>query len=250
MRGGKRSDPKNRPAAESGHASIRSETVPAIVPPPVLRHGPGMLTTELIPAMRGDPRQLIVVLHGLGDSMDGWRWLPRELQLPDAQYLMVNAPDPYYGGYSWYDLQGDSGPGIERSRAALFELLDAQRAAGFPSESTVLLGFSQGCLMTLDVGFRYPHRLAALVGISGYVWEPEELVQSLAPTARQQSALFTHGTRDPLIPLAPVREQVKFLKAAGLDITWREFDKVHTIAGEEEIAVIREFLKPRLGVRL
>ena len=206
-----------------------------------------MLTTERISPVHGQSRAQIVVLHGLGDSMDGWRWLPEELDLPEAGYLLVNAPDPYYGGFSWYDLPGDSGPGIQRSRASLTALLDAERAAGYPSESTILMGFSQGCLMTLDVGFRYPHRLAGLVGISGYVWEPEALVRSLPPVAREQAALFTHGTRDPLIPLGPVREQVRQLKAAGLNLEWREFEKAHTVAGREEIAVLREFIVRRLG---
>jgi len=202
-----------------------------------------MLTSELVPAAVTDSRALLVVLHGLGDSMDGWRWLPNELRLPWLNYLFVNAPDDYYGGFSWYDIQGDSDPGIRRSRALLTELLDKQRAAGFPSEQTALLGFSQGCLMTLDTGFRYPHRLAALVGISGYVWEPETLLRELPAGAKQLQALVTHGTRDPLIPLAPVREQIGQLQAAGLNVTWREFDKVHTVAGEPELAVIRDYLR-------
>jgi len=233
---------------DTGHRRILLR--PTIVPRPNLEQALPMLTTERIPAQRGNTRQQIVVLHGLGDSMDGWRWLPEELDLPEVSYLLVNAPDSYYGGYSWYDIPGDGGPGIRRSRAALIELLDAQRAAGYPSESTVLLGFSQGCLMTLDVGFRYAHRLAGLVGISGYVWEPAELVRELSPVAREQAALFTHGTKDPLIPLGPVREQVAFLKAAGLSLEWREFEKAHTVAGRQEIEVLREFIVKRLGVRL
>lgn len=206
-----------------------------------------MLNTEHVPATEPGSRALLVVLHGLGDSMDGWRWLPGELRLPWMNYLLVDAPDDYYGGFSWYDLQGDSRPGIERSRKALTALLDAQRAAGFASEQTALLGFSQGCVMTLDAGFRYPHRLAALVGISGYVWQPDELLRELSPIATSQRALFTHGTRDPLIPLPPVREQVAKLRAAGLDLTWLEFDKVHTVAGEPELAVIRGFLGQAFG---
>lgn len=202
-----------------------------------------MLTTDFIPALLTDSKRLVVVLHGLGDSMEGWRWLPEELQMPELNYLLVNAPDDYYGGYSWYDLYENSGPGITRSRQVLFDLLDAQRAAGFPSEQTTLLGFSQGCLMTIDVGFRYAHRLAALVGISGYVWEPETLLREISPIAKQQRLLFTHGTRDPLIPCAEVKVQVEHLKAAGLDITWREFNKVHSVAGAEEIGVIRTFLQ-------
>jgi len=206
-----------------------------------------MLNTELVPATEPGSRALLVVLHGLGDSMDGWRWLPGELRLPWMNYLLVDAPDDYYGGFSWYDLQGDSRPGIERSRKALTALLDAQRAAGFASEQTALLGFSQGCVMTLDAGFRYPHRLAALVGISGYVWQPDELLRELSPVATSQRTLFTHGTRDPLIPLPPVREQVAQLRAAGLDLTWCEFDKVHTVAGEPELALIRGFLGQAFG---
>jgi phospholipase/carboxylesterase len=102
--------------------------------------------------------------------------------------------------------------------------------------------------MTFDTGFRYPHRLAALVGISGYVWEPATLVDELAPVAREQRALFTHGRRDPLIPMAKVRdEQLPPLRQAGLSLEWREFDKEHTVAGEPELAVIREFLRTAYG---
>ena len=37
-----------------------------------------MLTHELIPAADKDSKWLMVVLHGLGDSMEGYRWLPIE----------------------------------------------------------------------------------------------------------------------------------------------------------------------------
>lgn len=201
-----------------------------------------MLETEFYPASQKDSKRLLIALHGLGDSTAGYRWMPSALRLPWLNYLLVNAPDDYYGGYSWYDFDGKPGPGIERSRKALFELLDAQRANGFATDETVLFGFSQGCLMTVDVGFRYPQRLAGLVGVSGYVHEPARLLQELSPVAKEQRMLFTHGTQDPLIPCADVRKQVDGLKAAGLNITWREFAKVHTIAGDEELDVIRDFV--------
>lgn len=201
-----------------------------------------MLETEFYPATQKDSKRLLIALHGLGDSTAGYRWMPSALRLPWLNYLLVNAPDDYYGGYSWYDFAGNPGPGIERSRKLLFALLDAQRANGFPTEETVLFGFSQGCLMTVDVGFRYPHRFAGLVGVSGYVHEPARLLQELSPVAKEQRMLFTHGTQDPLIPCAEVRRQVDGLKSAGLNITWREFAKVHTIAGDEELDVIRDYV--------
>lgn len=202
-----------------------------------------MLETELVPARERDSKRLMIVLHGLGDSVEGYRWLPGALKLPWLNYLLVNAPDEYYGGYSWYDLMGDPAPGIERSRRLLFNLLDDLRAKGTPSEQTMLFGFSQGCLMTHEVAWRYPHRLAGLIGISGYVHDPETLIKELSPVAAQQKYLVTHGTADPLIPFAEVREQVNFLKAAGLHLEWHEFAKTHTIAGEMEVEVIRTFVE-------
>ena len=206
-----------------------------------------MLETDWVPAQEKDSRCLMVVLHGLGDSLEGYRWLPPALGLPGLNYLLVNAPDRYFGGYAWYDFSGDAGTGVERSRALLFELLDEQRRRGWALERTILFGFSQGCLMTIEVGLRYPHRFAGLAGVSGYVHEPERLLKELSPVALQQRFLITHGTEDPLIPFGAVREQINRLKAEGIHIEWHEFVKAHTIAGEEELVVIRDFIRTRLA---
>ena len=200
-----------------------------------------MLDTEFISAPT-DSRRLMVVLHGLGDSAAGFRWLPGALELPWMNYLLVNAPDPYYGGYAWYDFAGNMAPGVRRSRRLISELLDAQRARGFSTEETVLSGFSQGCLMTIDAGLHYPHRFAGLVGISGYVFEPEKSAVELSPVARQQRFLVTHGFQDPIVPFLETRKQINLLKSAGLNISWHEFVKAHNIAGEAELAVIRDFI--------
>jgi hypothetical protein len=39
------------------------------------------------------------MLPGLGDSIEGYRWLPEAMDLPWMNHLLVNAPDQYYGGY-------------------------------------------------------------------------------------------------------------------------------------------------------
>jgi phospholipase/carboxylesterase len=199
-----------------------------------------MLHTELIPAAEKSSR-LMVMLHGLGDSIEGYRWWPEAMGLPWMNYLLVNAPDEYYGGWSWFDLQ-DHAPGVQRSRKLLFNLLDDLRAKKFPAEEITLGGFSQGCLMTIDVGLRYPHKFAGLVGISGWVFELEKTVKELSPVARRQRLLMTHGAGDPIVPIEKVRPQIPPLKAAGINVEWREFPKAHTIHGETELAVIRNFV--------
>lgn len=201
------------------------------------------LHAELIPARERNSRALMLMLHGLGDSLEGYRWWPEAMGLPWMNYLLVNAPDEYYGGYSWFDFPGDIVPGVARSRRLLVELLEEMRAKGFPPALTTLGGFSQGGLMSVEVGLRHPVRLAGIVCISGFVCEPERLVEELPPAAFEQRLLMTHGMIDPLIPFAEVREQVNILKAAGLRVEWHELVKGHTIAGEEELEIIRRFVK-------
>lgn len=201
-----------------------------------------MLQTEFIGAHDSRSRRLMIMLHGLGDSIDGYRWFPEAMRLPWMNYLLVNAPNHYYGGWSWFDIE-NMAPGIKQSRRLLFDVIDEWVEKGFTADQITLGGFSQGCVMTIDVGLRYPQRLAGLVGISGWVFEQDKLLQELTPVGRSERLLCTHGPYDTLVPIDGMREQVKEFKASGLKVEWHEFPKAHTIHGEEELSVIREFVR-------
>jgi phospholipase/carboxylesterase len=201
------------------------------------------LKTELVPATDAGSKKLMIVMHGLGDSIEGYRWIQEAMQVPWLNYLLVNAPDPYYGGFAWYDLYSNAGIGIERSRKLLFALIEDLGKKGHKANDIVVSGFSQGCLMSMELALHYPERFAAIVGISGYVHEPE--TTEFSAVAKDQRILMTHGTQDPLIPIEAVRKQVAVLQKRGIQIEWREFVKAHTIAGETELKVIRQFLSDK-----
>lgn len=202
-----------------------------------------MLKSEFIPALDVDSKRLMIVLHGLGDSAAGYRFMPEMVREPSMNYLLVNAPDDYFGGYSWFDFEGDPKPGIERSVRSLSELLDEQRKQGFPTEQTVLFGFSQGCLLCLEVGCTYPHPLAGCIGISGWLRDAEDLLSRLSPCVSSQRFMVTHGTHDPVLPFERSKNQMQLLEQAGLGIEWHEFEKVHTIA-PEEWGLMHAFINP------
>ena len=92
-------------------------------------------------------------------------------------------------------------PGVQRSRKLLFELLDDLRAKDFRRTNHVRRFFA-GQFDGRRIGLRYPHHFAGIVGISGWVCEPEKLLKELSPVAMQQRLLVTHGTFDPLVPFA------------------------------------------------
>jgi len=172
---------------------------------------------------------------------------------------MVNAPDEYFSGRSWFGIQfpmdgrvdGTLPPvdaaALVRSRALLWELIEGEVASGLESQEIAVLGFSQGCVLTLESGLRYRAPLAGLVGISGWVHESEALVQEAPSHARTVPVLMTHGTADPLLGIEHVRPQAKRLQEAGFDLAWQEFEKEHTVAGRAEVQYIARFLEQCFG---
>ena len=205
-----------------------------------------MLTTKLfqhryLPARKkGEREKVLVVLHGLGDSLHGFSFLPEALNIDELSYLMVNAPDEYYGGYSWYDF-GDPGSKVVRSRELLFQLLTELKDQGVESRDIFLFGFSQGCLMATDVGLRCPEILGGICGVSGYVAWMEEYPQQFSAVAKSQHFLITHGHNDPMVPFEPAALQFQKLHTLGINIDFRPYDKVHTILENELIDIAAWF---------
>ncbi|HEX7927842.1 MAG TPA: serine esterase [bacterium] len=201
------------------------------------------LETRFIPAQQASTR-LAIVLHGLGDSMEGFAFLPQFLAIPWLNYLLVNAPNPYFTGYAWYDIDNPT-TGILESREklqALFAELDAARS---PTQDRILSGFSQGCLMSIDFALRYDKPLAGIIGISGYAAFLSRLATETTEQARKQAWLITHGTVDELLPLERTRAQMEQIKAVGVPLEWHEFHKGHTLDVEDEMPLIRDWIIKR-----
>jgi phospholipase/carboxylesterase len=181
--------------------------------------------------------------------MEGYRWIPHMLSTPNLNVLLVNAPDAYYGGFSWYEYAPEptaAGPGVERSYRLLESLLNSNAEKGFTPDRTILFGFSQGCLMSVETAVRYPARLAGIIGVSGYIYDAPRLLKMASPVAREQNFLVTHGSEDPLIQLAKAETDFRLLKSEGFKVDFRVYPKVHTII-EPELELFRSFIAERLG---
>ncbi|MES2745055.1 MAG: serine esterase [Bdellovibrionota bacterium] len=198
--------------------------------------------SEWIPAKISSSK-LIVVLHGRGDSPAGFRWLPSALEADDLNYLLLQAPEEYYTGFSWYDLPPNQGPGILHSRTLLDQVMSEIKAQGFRTEDTVLFGFSQGCLMILEWAARTALSFRAFIGISGYVYDAEALVKEMSPEAKSGKWLVTHGTFDDVLDFKVTESQIQFLQAQGLPIAFKRYRKAHTIDEREELPMLRAFIQ-------
>ena len=199
------------------------------------------LDSVFIPA-QVESKKLMVVLHGRGDSATGFSFLPSALKIEDMNYLLLNAPDDYYGGYSWYDLPPDQLQGIERSQLLLEKSFDEIFEAGYAPESTHLLGFSQGCLMGFEFGSRYKESLAGYIVLSGYIYDAMRILKEMNPNNNHGKWFVTHGYEDDVLPFSVTREQLDVLEAGGFKMQFKAYHKPHTIL-EEELRDIRTWLE-------
>ena len=195
----------------------------------------------------GTPARWVMVLHGLGDSKEGWKPVAEYLALPDTGWIFVQAPDCYYDGWSWFDLRlPDPRPDLSqvvRSRTRLRELLThLESTRGIACEQLTLMGFSQGCLMTMAVGLTHERAFAGLVGISGWVADIDTYPGAFGAAADRQRILMTHGTADAVIPIEVTRPQALRLQGLGLDLTWREYAKAHGLDTTHELGDLRKFI--------
>jgi len=189
-------------------------------------------------------KKVMVILHGRGDSSRGFTFLPSCLKLDDMNYLLLNAPYFYYGGFSWYDLPPNQLEGITYSSSILTDIFDTLFEEEFNAEESFLFGFSQGALMTFEFGARYEKVLKGYIAVSGYIYDSKKLLKEMNPNVNHSNWLCTHGTYDDILPFEPTSSQIEFLQKKGFDITFKSYPKGHSVA-EDELQMISEWIKTR-----
>ncbi len=183
----------------------------------------------------------MIILHGRGDSSKGFAFLPPYLNIDEMNYLLLDAPYFYFGGFSWYDLPPNQLEGIASSSAILADILDDLFEEEFNADESFLFGFSQGALLTFEFGARYKKVLAGYIAVSGYIYDTNNLLEEMNPNVNNSSWLCTHGTYDGVLPYNTSKAQVETLQNGGFNIEFKSYDKDHTIA-EEELIMIKEWI--------
>jgi phospholipase/carboxylesterase len=132
--------------------------------------------------------------------------------------------------------------GIKRSAASIIELIEREVERGIDYRHIALAGFSQGCAMALYIGLRFPHQLAGIIALSGYL--PLALSLNLEKhSANQSTPIFiAHGTFDPVVALDRAQASHSLLANLGYQIDWNEYPMEHSV-NHEELKDISRFLQ-------
>jgi phospholipase/carboxylesterase len=195
-----------------------------------------------------EPAASIVVLHGLGADGNDFVPIAQELDLTGfgaVRYVFPHAPVrpvTINGGYrmrAWYDILGtdlarrEDEAGLRASRVDVQALLDREVERGIAPERTVLMGFSQGCAMTLLAGLRAPQRLAGLVCLSGYLPLAATTAAERSEANCDTPIFMAHGLFDPVVPHAAGVASRDALRTLGHAVEWHEYPMEHSVCPEE-----------------
>ncbi|MGB0661866.1 MAG: alpha/beta hydrolase [Mangrovicoccus sp.] len=208
-------------------------------------------------AASGQTRNVVAFLHGYG--ADGADLLgladPLAPHMPDTVFLAPNAPERCTNnpmGYQWFPIPWLDGSSEEDSQAGMARAVEDLNAwidtvleeEGVSPENFVLLGFSQGTMMSLHVAPRRAEPFAAVVGFSGRLLDPETLSDEVVS---RPPVLLIHGDADDVVPPQSLPEAGNALTAAGFDVFAHIMKGTGHGIAPDGLSVALAFMREKLG---
>ena len=209
--------------------------------------------TSIPPLSKNKPKQAIVLCHGYGGDGKDISALAINWQrfLPDAIFLCPNAPEicavnPQ--GYQWFDLTSEKEEIVlEKSLAAEEKLsifLD-QVFDNFKLKPTnlALVGFSQGCMISIQVGLKKKEQINCLIGYSGKVINQKHLSNNINSKPK---ILLMHGANDTIVPPTHLLEAKEYLNNQVIKIKTKLFKNCEHKIPVEGVSLGLGFIRKNL----
>lgn len=211
-----------------------------------------LFARTLEPSGNVEAQLTAIVIHGLGSNEQDLLGFAQPLGLP-IRFVAARAPIPmphgFGTGYAWYEFGEGGHPVLEGFQTGLDGLIqlvdDVKTTHDVPSNELIVLGFSQGSVMTMATALSIPDQIGGIVAMSGYFPSPEGW-QPPRDDLRGLPALFTHGTADPIVPVQGSRDASEKFRQLGADVQYNEYDMAHEVSAEC-LFTVRDWLSQRIG---
>ena len=182
-------------------------------------------STVIKPEDNKEIQSAIILLHGYGGdgkdismlSLNWKRYLPNTIFIcPNGHEQCVINPS----GFQWFDLTKDDPTYIlEQSLKAEKKLNkfinEVKNEFNLENSKICLSGFSQGCMMSINVGLTSEEKYFCIVGFSGKIIDQNNLKNRLRNST---ATLLIHGDLDQVVPSMHLLEAKDFLIRNNIDV--------------------------------
>ena len=206
---------------------------------------------EAQPLSGKEPTNLVIFLHGYGSNGRDLLGLSLEFAkiLPDAQFVSPNAPfdfeAPIDYGYQWFSMINTDPniifPKIIEANNILDQFIESQlERFSLQYKDLILVGFSQGSMMSMYNSLRRKEEIAGVIAYSGKLILPTDLSESINSKPR---ICIIHGKNDMVVPFENMIHAESLLRKLNIP------HEVHAIEGLEHtinfkgISIAKEFLE-------
>ena len=182
-------------------------------------------TTIIKPDENNEIKNAIILLHGYGGdgkdiSMLSLNW---KRYLPNTIFICPNGHEPCAinpSGFQWFDLSKDDPDYIlkesTKAEKKLFTFLDEiKNEYNLENKNICLSGFSQGCMMSINLGITSSQEYSCIVGFSGKIINQKDL-KSRKKTST--CTLLIHGDSDQVVSPSFLLEAKDFFIRNNIEI--------------------------------
>ena len=206
-----------------------------------------------IPAAGGNANKLVVFLHGYGadgkDLIDLAK--PFGMALPNASFISPDAPHPCAmspQGRQWFPIEEIPMGAIKASLGLLDLIQNEAKKLSLTFKDVILIGFSQGAMMSMQCLLINNEQLGAIIGYSGALKEENidaanDLILNGKHKYSDTPVLLVHGEQDEVVPFQSLEKSKYLLNKIGFNVqTLSRQNLAHGI-DPEGISKGMEFLK-------
>tara|TARA_B100001250_G_scaffold361529_1_gene339640 strand:+ start:140 stop:802 length:663 start_codon:yes stop_codon:yes gene_type:complete len=182
-------------------------------------------TTIIKPEENEKIQNAVILLHGYGgDGKDismltlNWkRFLKNTIFLcPDAHEMCTINPS----GFQWFDLSTEDPNHIliesKKAEKKIKQYINEIKLEYELKNSQICIsGFSQGCMMSLNVGLTSDESFNCIVGFSGKIIDKNDLSTRIKT---KTNILMLHGETDPIVPPSNLLDAKDFFIRHNINI--------------------------------
>ena len=182
-------------------------------------------TTIIKPDQNNKINNAVILLHGYGGdgkdiSMLTLNW---KRFLPNTVFLCPNGHEKCsinQSGFQWFDLSKDDPKYIIEQSLKAEQIIkkyinEVKELYKLNNSQICLSGFSQGCMMSINIGLTSDENFNCVVGFSGKIIDKDNLVKRISSTTKM---LLLHGDKDAVVPASNLLDAKDFLLRNKIEV--------------------------------